>query len=330
MKKLILLLLVICLTGCSFNAKDERTVREFFAMDTVMNITVYDDNKKAALSAENEVLRLDKLLSISSEAGDIAAINKNCRGEISNETAELIRCALEIYENTDGVFDVTLQPLTKLWGFYSDEYHVPTENELAECISYTGSDRILLEGNMLQINSGMGLDLGGIAKGYASDIVADVLREKGVESAMISLGGNIYALGFNTNGKPWNIGIQDPVDPNGFIGVVAVSDMAVVTSGTYQRFFEADGVKYHHILDPKTGKPADSGLCSVTIICESGMVADGLSTALLVMGLDKAALFYELGLYKFEAVFVTDDKEIYITSGLEGSFTSNLPYEVVK
>lgn len=330
MKKLILLLLVICLTGCSAKTKDDKVIRDFFAMDTVMNITVYDGNDKAASEAEKEVGRLDKLLSISSTDGDIAAINKNSGGELSEETAELLRCALTLYENTDGAFDITLHPLMELWGFYSDEYYVPSANELAEYMRSTGSDRVLLDGSTLQIDEGMGLDLGGIAKGYASDRVADVLRENGVESAMVSLGGNIYALGSNINGKPWNIGIQDPEDPNGFIGVAAVSDMAVVTSGTYQRYFEADGEKYHHILDPKTGKPAASGLVSVTIICKSGTIADGLSTALLVMGLDEAVAFHELGLYDFEAVFVTDDKEVYITSGLENLFMSNLPYEVVK
>lgn len=330
MKKLLIALLIICLAGCSAKADDQKTVREFFAMDTVMNITVYGGEKDAALAAENEVFRLEKLLSISDSEGDIATLNNAGSVSMREDTAVLINKAKELYENAAGAFDITMYPLMELWGFYSGNHHVATESEISELLSATGTDKLMLDGEIISLPDGMGVDLGGITKGYASDKVAEVLREKGVKSAIVSLGGNIYAIGSNINGNPWNVGIQDPENAQGYAGVVAVSDMAVVTSGTYQRFFEAEGKAYHHILDPETGCPAESGLCSVSIICENGALADGLSTALLVMGLDEACEFWKSGTYDFEAVFITDNGRIYITSGLEESFKSNLPFEVVK
>ena len=333
LKKLILLLMVICLTGCSVKPQDSKTMCEFFSMDTVMTVTVYDGDEDAADAADavkDEIIRLDNLLSISNKKGDIANLNKNGGGEASEDTVFLLKSALELFESTGGAFDITVYPLAVLWGFHSHDYRVPTEDEVSEYLKLSGSDRVLISGSTVKLDAGMGLDLGGIAKGYASDRAAEILRNKGVQSAMVSLGGNIYALGSNPNGRPWNVGIQHPADADGYIGVVSVSDMAVVTSGTYQRFFESDGKVYHHILDPETGYPSESGLCSVTILCENGTLADGLSTALLVMGLDEALEFWKQGHYDFEAVFVTDDNEIYITSGLEDCFTSNLPYEVVK
>lgn len=331
MKKLMILLLVpLILCSCSYTA-DNKSVDEFFAMDTVMTVSVWGDteNGDAVSAVRDEIMRLDNLLSISAENGDIAKANSLGTVKLSDDAENIIQSALDIYDITDGAFDITLYSLSKRWGFYSGEYDVPNDDEISELLRNVGCDKVRLEDSMLYLKDGVKIDLGGIAKGYASDRAAEILREKGIESAVISLGGNVYAIGSN-GGKPWNVAIREPNSADAYIGVIKVCDTAVVTSGTYQRYFEQDGVRYHHILDPNTGKPVNSGLCSVTVVCKNGTYADGLSTALLVMGLEKAVDFLRGEEYYFDAVFVTDDEQIYITPGLEGSFSSDKPYEVLE
>ena len=167
---------------------------------------------------------------------------------------------------------------------------------------------------------GMKVDLGAIAKGYAADEVARVLKESGVEHAIVNLGGNIMTLGGNPNGNPWRIGIQDPFNPRGdFLGVVFVKDQTVVTSGTYERYFEENGKKYHHILNPATGYPIENNLHSVSIITDKSIDGDGLSTAALLIGLEEGVKLIE-SLEHVEAIFITSDKKVYISSGLKNNF----------
>ena len=166
----------------------------------------------------------------------------------------------------------------------------------------------------------MAVDLGGIAKGYASDKLAELLKKKGVKSAWLSLGGNVCAIGTKPDGSPWRSAVQNPADENDYVGVVEISDACAVTSGGYQRYFEENGKKYHHIIDPATGKPAESGLTSVTIICKDGTKADALSTALYVMGLDDALAYWKTQ-DDFEVILVTEEGEVVATEGLKDSFT---------
>jgi thiamine biosynthesis lipoprotein len=303
---------------------------DFFAMDTVMTLTAYGDNAQTGLSAaETEINRLDALLSVENSASEVYHINLDGSGELSPETAVLINESLEIYKLTDGAFDITVYPLMKKWGFYTGEYALPTDTELSELLACVGSDKLALTENTLTLTkAGMGIDFGGIAKGYASDKAAEVLAENGVESALISLGGNIRVLGAKPDGTPWRIAIRNPEDENTPIGIVKVMDKSVITSGSYERYFEMNGKTYHHILDPKTGLPAENGLQSVTIVCERGILADGLSTALFVMGKDKALAFWRNHTDMFDAVLVSDDGEIVITAGLADIFSSSLDYEV--
>ena len=187
-----------------------------------------------------------------------------------------------------------------------------------------GYENIKMNGNKITLSQGMSIDLGGIAKGYTGDCVMEAMTEYGVESALINLGGNVQTLGTKPDGSMWKIAIQDP-ESDGTIGTLSVSDAAVITSGGYQRYFEENGTKYHHIINPKTGYPADSGLLSVTIVSDKGITGDGLSTALFVMGTSDAIAFWqEYG--DFEAVLITKD-DIYITSGLENAFTLSDQYK---
>ena len=172
--------------------------------------------------------------------------------------------------------------------------------------------------------------IGGIAKGYAAGRVRTILREAGVTSAIISLGGNVAAVGKKPDGSAWTVGLQDPDRPEAYFGTVSIEDACVVTSGAYQRYFEENGVCYHHILDPHTGCPAESGVKSVSVVAQDDTLADALSTALFVMGLDAGAELWNSSGLSFEAVFVTDDNTVWITPGLAGRYRSNRPYQILE
>lgn len=327
MRKLFIAAAVVCMiAGCA------RTVREqsetLFAMDTVMDLKVYSNSDTALSDAHAEIMRLDALLDRGDSAGDIYRINTEKTAVVSSETADILRTAIATSEETDGAFDITTAPLSDLWGFYNLDFRIPTDGEILSALDGVGYQKIQLTENTITIPENTAIDLGGIAKGYASDRVVDVLRASGVSSAIISLGGNVHALGSRTDGRDWSVGITDPDDKNRLIGTVNVRDKAVITSGSYQRFFERDGVTYHHIIDPATGKSAASGLKSVTVIADSGIRADSLSTALFVMGLDKSAeLWRKNG--GFDAVFVTDGGSVYITDGIRGAFKSSHDYSII-
>ena len=175
----------------------------------------------------------------------------------------------------------------------------------------------------------MKIDLGGIAKGYTSSRIMDIFKENGITSGLVNLGGNVQALGTKTDGSNWRVAVQSPDDTEDYLGVLSIQDKAVITSGGYERYFEQDGVTYHHIIDPKTGYPAKNGLVSVTIVSSDGTLADGLSTSLFIMGEEKAAEFWKAHSNEFEAIFVTDDGTIYVTEGLKDSFTTDLDMKVI-
>ena len=175
----------------------------------------------------------------------------------------------------------------------------------------------------------MKIDLGGIAKGYTSSRIMDIFKENGITSGLVNLGGNVQALGTKTDGSNWRVAVQSPDDTEDYLGVLSIRDKAVITSGGYERYFEQDGVTYHHIIDPKTGYPAENGLVSVTIVSSDGTLADGLSTSLFIMGEEKAAEFWKAHSNEFEAIFATDDGTIYVTEGLKDSFTTDLNMKVI-
>lgn len=284
-----------------------------------MNIKIYGD--KSVMTKINDcIIYADTLFDRSNPDSDIYKLNNLKNTEVSSETSVLIKKAVDVSYKTDGAFDITIAPVMDLWGFFDQQYRVPDDNDLNVALSKTGYEKISVTDTNVTLSDNAGLDLGGIAKGHLADKLAEVIKSNDVNSAIMSLGGNVYCVGTKPSGEKWNIGIRSPKNSSELLCSVNVADCAVVTSGSYERYFEKDGKIYHHIIDPKTGKPADTGLSSVTIIADDAAYADALSTALFVMGMDKASeLQKKLG--DFEAIFITADNKIYITPGLEESFS---------
>lgn len=314
----ILLLSLFLLTSCGGQKEHKATV---FAMDTVMDLTAWGEKGEAALeAAKAEIYRLDGLFDRRSEDSEIYALNKNGGGTVSPDTADLLRRGIEIRRLTGGAFDMTVAPIMDLWGFYDRDYRIPGGDELAAALETVGGEATV-DGNSVTLAPGTRLDLGGIAKGWTSDRVMEIFREAGVTSGLVSLGGNVQALGSRPDGSPWRVAIQDP-DGGGYVAVLPLTDRAAVTSGDYQRYFEQDGKIYHHIIDPATGYPAERGLRSVTVVCADGALADALSTALFVMGKEKALEFWR-SRGDFEAVFIGSDGGITATAGLRDTIETD-------
>ncbi len=307
MKRLIcVLLMVMLLWGC---APQEPLAQEtVFAMDTVMDLKIWGSDSEEAMRMVKKLLsEMEITWSATAETSVLGALN---RGEnvSSPEQAAFLAKAEALSQRTGGAFDPKLHSLIALWGFLSDEYYVPTQGQINDALAQKK------------------WNLGAAVKGYAGQQAVERLQEMDVDRAILNLGGNVQTYGQKPDGSPWQIGIQDP-NGGDTLGTVSVTGTAsVVTSGNYQRYFEKDGARYHHILDPETGWPADSGLSSVTVICRDGMTADALSTALFVMGLDDATAFWRQS-DDFEAVLILTTGEIYAT---EGAALSGCEFEVIK
>lgn len=316
-------MLLFSLAGCANESEPPRAERSVFAMNTYMTLTVYGENGETALeAAEERIHAAEALWSVTDAASDIYRANHSGGQTVSvhEETANLLSFALDMAQKTGGALEPTIYPVLTAWGFTTDSKQVPTQEQIAEQLPQVDYSRIRLEGTSLTVPAGMQLDLGAVGKGYAADVVTDVLKAHGIESAVLSLGGNIQTIGSRPDGSQWRIGIRAPWE-DGNLGVLETSDAAVVTSGGYENYFEdADGHIYWHILDPATGYPADSGLQSVTIIGKEGRLCDALSTALFVMGAEKAEAYWrENG--GFDMLLVTEKNEILLTEGIADSFT---------
>lgn len=332
MKKVIipLILSIILLTSCAAVQEDgtasntsvqptEPDIAYLFAMDTYMELRVYGGGELLD-KAEELILDLESKLSVTGENSEIYALNSSGGKQVSEDTAELLRDALALCGRTNGALDISIYPIVRQWGFTTGSYRVPSDGEITELLQYVDYTGVSIsDDDTVTLKSGMEIDLGSVAKGCAGNKVVELFRENGVTSALLNLGGNVQALGTKPDGSPWRVAIQDPLGA-GNLCVLDIDNKAVITSGGYERYFEQDGKTYWHIIDPKTGAPADSGLVSVSIVGEDGLTCDALSTALFVMGLEEAAELWR-GSDDFEAVFVTSDGEIYITEGLEDIFT---------
>jgi len=291
-------------------------------MDTAMVFTIYGKEREAALEAcRREIFRVEALLSATDRDSEISRINAAPGDftEVSAETAALLRRAKDISVKTGGAFDVTVCPLTLEWGFLSGEYRVPQAAEIDALLEGIGSERILLEDSRVKIDYNQKIELGAIAKGYLTDRIFEILGEYGIDNAVVSLGGNILALGRRPDKALWRVGIEDPDKPRDFFAVLETTDTSVITSGDYQRYFEENGRRYHHIFDPQTGYPADSGLRSVTVVSRDGTLSDGLSTALFVMGAEGAREYWR-NHRDFEMILVGADGKVAATPGLIGRF----------
>lgn len=319
----LVIILALC-TGCKQQSiPEEPAERSVFAMDTYITMQAYGKEAEAALKdAEQLICRLESQFSVTDEDSEIYAANHS-GGEpviISNDTTLLIDFALSMARETDGALDPTIYPVLTAWGFTTDEYHVPTREELDKLLSLVNYADIYLMDITVTIPDGMQMDLGAVAKGYTGDKAAEVLRDHGVVSALINLGGNVQAVGSKPDGSPWRVGVRNPFT-DGNLGILKIEDMAVVTSGGYERYFTDDaGNVYWHILAPDTGCPADSGLVSVTVVAPEGKLCDALSTALFVMGPEEAIRLWNER-QDFEMLLVDKTGEIYLTEGLEAIFT---------
>ena len=313
---LAVLAFVCLLTGCA--AKPRQQDRTVYAMDTVMSLRIYAPEKDRTLdSVETLIMELDRDLSATDPDSRLSKLNVTGAAS-EKDLAELVRRAAALSDRTGGALDVSLLPVSRLWGFPSKLYQVPAPADLEALRSRIGMDKVSVSGDEILLSDGAQLDLGAVAKGWAADRCRELLEENGV-SGILALGGNIQTVGKKPDGSAWRIGIQDPDDPAQNRLVLSLTGThAVVTSGDYQRCFTEDGVTYCHILDPETLSPVQNSLRSVTVVADEGLLADGLSTALFVMGREAGLEFWRSST-DFEAVWIEADGTVTVTEGLSGA-----------
>jgi thiamine biosynthesis lipoprotein len=308
--------------------------REFFAMDTYMTVTAYgNDAAEAVAQAVSRVEELDDMLSTGQEDSEIAVLNRSSDSVLSEDAFYLMSRAVEISEMTDGAFDPAIYPLMEEWGFTTGDYQVPDESRIEELLHHIdpGCIRLYEDTRRVEItDEKAAVDFGGIAKGYTSAQIMEIFGELDLVSGMVNLGGNVQVYGCKTDGSLWRVAVQSPDSEDEYLGVLEIADKAVITSGGYERYFEQDGTVYHHILDPATGYPADNGLKSVTIVSADGVLADGLSTALFVMGTEQAKQFWELNGDDFDVILLTDDGKLYVSEGIADSFETDYDAEILR
>lgn len=295
-------------------------------LDTLISIQAFGPNASEAIDkAFERINEIEKKMTSKADSSEVISINEMAGQDFCNvspDTLFVIKKGLYYSRLSGGKFDITVGPLVKLWGIGTEHARVPTADEIAETLPLVDYKQVELneEDNSVFLKEhGMSIDLGGIAKGYAADEAAKVLRQNGVKHGTANLGGNIIVLGAKPDGKPWKIGIQNPFfkTRGSIMATVEVIDKTLVTSGPYERYLEKDGNIYHHILDTHSGIPVENDLMSVTIISENSIDADALSTAVFAMGLKEGMSFIE-GKENLDAIFITKDYRVYITSGIEG------------
>ncbi len=318
----LLVVLALVLTGCT--GQSTQTEKDLYAMDTIIAIRIPDENSDQLFAECERMIRAyEAVLSRTDADSEVSRFNACEQGmPLGEELLQIVSLSLELSRATDGAFDVTAEPLTALWDITGEAPRVPDPQEIACALDAVGYQQLALEGDVLTKSApAVHIDLGGVGKGYALGAITDYLREQGVEYGMVSFGGNIGLIGQKPDGADWKIGVKDPRDPDSIVGTLSLTGGYVAVSGDYERYFMADGVRYHHIFDPRTGYPANSGIQSVAVVCDDATLADALSTALFVMGYERALEFYHNGAYDFEAVFVTGDG-IFTTDGLTDRFIS--------
>lgn len=331
----VILVLVFTISACQSNenshnkqgANGNKITKEKsseFLMDTIVDMQVYGENAEEVINSSFERMRkIENEMSKNIKESEVSKINNNATKDwvkVSEDTFKVIEKAVEYAEFTNGRFDPTIGPLVELWGIGTSEARVPTTNEIKETKKLVNYKDLKLdeENNRIKFEKeNMQIDLGGIAKGYAADEVRNIVKDAGIESAYVNLGGNVLVIGGKEDGTPWKIGIQDPREERGSVmASLEIKDKTVVTSGNYERYFREDGVLYHHILDPETGKPTRNDLLSVSIISKDSFEADVLSTSAFIFGRKEAYEFIK-NKEDIEAIFITKDNNVYLTPGLE-------------
>ena len=335
MKKIgIVVLVCLLIAGAAYeynNTTDKECTKNTLLMDTVITLRASGKNAEAAVDDGIDRLNeIDKMASATNSDSDIAKINAAAGGTavlVHPEIIQMIKTAIQYSKLTEGSFDITVGPLINLWGIGTDKECVPTDAKIQENLALVGYDNIELDetANTVRLkDKGMAIDLGAVAKGFATDELLTIYEKYQIKNGLISLGSStVYALGKNTEGDSWTIGIVNPRDENSenYLGIIRLTDEMISTSGDYERYFIQDGKRYHHILDPKTGYPADSGVMSTTIVVsdgtkDKGLISDILSTAVFVLGKDKGLELMQ----KIDGVsgeITTTDNQVYTTPGFD-------------
>ncbi|CDC10377.1 membrane-associated lipoprotein involved in thiamine biosynthesis [Clostridium sp. CAG:413] len=319
MKKILIALAVVAAVAAAaiFFASSNEVKREFFAMDTFVSAKVKGFAAKDAAGGISTLVReLDsKQLSRYTSGSEISRINSEAETVLSDEMRDYITELLEVGKMSGGKFDIALGAVSDLWSF-NDSPRVPSTDELTEALSRSGSDKLSLSGNTLTRADGCIIDLGSAGKGIALDKVKSYLSDKKISSAVVSVGGSVLLYGKGS----FNVGVRDPWGEAGrSVMTVKLGAGCVSTSGSYERCFEQGGKRYHHILDPDTGLPVENGLVSVTVISDSGLLSDALSTACFVLGAEGGAKL--AAKYGCEAIFITEDKKVICTDGIKPNVT---------
>lgn len=337
-KKLNAIIIIVCVIGFVYLAKQTMNMKDVnvnaqvypgIAMGTAIKKTIYSEDNSHSNEVDKQIddtlKQLEEQISVRLPESEVSAVNRNYAVggtyELSENLLEYLKVEMQIFKETKGAFSPCIYPVTSLWGIENGSTEIPDAELIAERVKFSNAVNIELNDSGIVFHEqDMAIDLGAVGKGLACDMVKETLMKNEVQGAVISIGGSILAYGDKGNGKDWHIGIQNPRGEQGdVLGVVDVPANTVIsTSGDYEKYFESDGKRYHHIFDPVTGYPADSGLISVTIIGDNGLLTDALSTACFVMGLEDGMNYAtEKGV---EAIFVTEDKEVYITKGLKKKF----------
>jgi thiamine biosynthesis lipoprotein len=326
---IVVLIIVIATYAVNTDKKEseETAVREFYSLGTIIRLRVDGKNGEEAIQEAMDRLNIiENKMSVFKEFSEVSMINRNAGVSsqgVSTDTYFVIKKSVEYSILSEGTFDPTIRPIVSLWSIGSDNPRIPSKSEIESNLKLVNYEDILFDEKSHSIglkHANQAIDVGGIAKGYAADEVKKVFEGYKIKSALIDLGGNIYALGTKTNKALWNVRIQNPFDTREeHIGVIGVENKSIVTSGNYERYSTREGKIYHHIIDPKTGYPSESEVISSTIISDYSIDGDGLSTGVYIMGLEKSIELIE-SLKEIDAIFITKNKEVYVTSGIKNSF----------
>lgn len=309
------------LCGCANFTKERNMTYTDTLFDTVIRVQLLDPADDDVLKGVEKLCKkYDTMFSRTNPESEISKIN-SAGGQVvqvSPETAKLIEKGIYYSEMSRGAFDISIGSVSGLWDFKAETPAVPSQEAIDAARSHVNYQNIFITGNTVRLSDpGMQLDVGAIAKGYIADRIKDYLKEEGIKHATINLGGNVQTIGTKPDGSPYNIGIQKPFDESGQpVTSVKIKDQSVVTTGIYQRYFEQNGTLYHHILDPATGQPCQNNLYSVTIITDSSLTADALSTTCFLLGYDKGMNLIDQ-LENVDAVFITNDGEIHYSKNFQ-------------
>lgn len=334
---LVVFLIATMAAGCANQKLPSKPASKTeLVIGTVCTITLYDKSDTSIIDKAFTRLReLENILSINKANTELDKVNEMAGVEpveVSDDTFNVVKKGLEYSKLSGGSLDITIGPLVKLWGIGTDNARLPSQEEINEKKSLIDYNNIEIDEAKKSIflkYPNMIIDLGSIAKGYAADEVVKILKEDGVSSAIIDLGGNIYVVGDKLDGTPWKVGIQNPEKSGGdTIGFVGVSNKSIVTSGVYERYFEHEGKNYHHILNPETGYPYNNNILGVSILSDASIDGDSLSTTLFALGIEEGLKLIN-SLDGIDAIFITKDHYLYLTDGFKDVFTlTNNNYKI--